>query len=74
MARSQSGNMVAVTRGTVLPNLGTFLIVLAMFIVVKLVNKAKRKKEEEVAPGKPPEISVQEKLLTEIRDLLKERA
>jgi large conductance mechanosensitive channel len=33
----------------------------------------KFQKEEEAAPAPPPEPSAEEKLLTEIRDLLKER-
>jgi large conductance mechanosensitive channel len=52
-----------------------FLIVaFAMFLVVKLVNRAKRQKEEAVAPTQPPEFTAQEKLLAEIRDLLKAQA
>lgn len=50
-----------------------FLIVaFAMFLVVKAINKAKsvNKKEEEAAPAAP---SKEEVLLTEIRDLLKEK-
>ncbi len=56
-----------------------FLIMsLVVFCIVKAVNKAmelgKRKKEEEPsAPAAPPEPSAEEKLLTEIRDLLKEQ-
>ncbi len=49
------------------------LVAFVMFVVVKLLNKAKRKKEEEVAPAAPPELSGEEKLLAEIRDLLKDR-
>jgi large-conductance mechanosensitive channel len=40
--------------------------------VVRSFNKLKR--EEEVAPAAPPEPSTEEKLLGEIRDLLKEQA
>ncbi|MBO6222563.1 MAG: large-conductance mechanosensitive channel protein MscL [Bacteroidales bacterium] len=50
----------------------TFLIVaFSIFLVVKALNKLKRKKEE--APAAPAEPSAEEKLLTEIRDLLKEK-
>lgn len=45
------------------------LIAFAIFMLVKGVNKLKRKQEE--APAAPPEPSAEEKLLTEIRDLLK---
>lgn len=47
------------------------IIAFAIFIVVKLINSLKRKEEE--APAAPPQPSAQEVLLTEIRDLLKER-
>jgi large conductance mechanosensitive channel len=51
-----------------------FLIVaFVMFLVVKAINRAKRRKEEELVPAAPPELSAQEKLLAEIRDLLKNR-
>lgn len=42
-----------------------------VFCLVKAMNKLHRKKEE--APPAPPEPSVEEKLLTEIRDLLREK-
>lgn len=47
------------------------IIALAIFIVVKGINSLKRKEEE--APKAPPEPTAQEILLTEIRDLLKEK-
>jgi large conductance mechanosensitive channel len=51
-----------------------FLIVgLILFLVVKSYNAVAKKKKEE-APPPPPEPSAEEKLLTEIRDLLKERS
>ncbi|MDD3281272.1 MAG: large-conductance mechanosensitive channel protein MscL [Bacteroidales bacterium] len=49
-----------------------FLIVaFAIFMVIKVMNTAKRKKEE--APAAPPAPTKEEILLTEIRDLLKEK-
>lgn len=48
-----------------------FLVALAVFFLVKAMNKAVTKKEE-AAPPPPP--SNEEKLLAEIRDLLKARA
>ena len=48
------------------------IIAFAIFILVKGINSLKRKEEE--APKPPPEPTAQEVLLTEIRDLLKERA
>ena len=49
------------------------LIALVVFLLVKAVNTARSKleKPEEEAPAAPPEPSNEEKLLTEIRDLLK---
>lgn len=46
-----------------------FLTAFVLFLVIKAFNKLQRKKEEE--PKKAPEPSAEEKLLTEIRDLLK---
>ncbi|MGL5145999.1 MAG: large conductance mechanosensitive channel protein MscL, partial [Plesiomonas shigelloides] len=43
----------------------------AIFVAVKALNRLKRK--EEAAPTTPPEPTVEEKLLTEIRDLLKQQ-
>jgi large conductance mechanosensitive channel len=49
-----------------------FIIALVLFILIQSINRMKRKKEE-VAPA-PPEYSLQEKLLMEIRDNLKNRS
>lgn len=50
-----------------------FLIMaLVVFCMVKAVNRLSRKKEE-APPPPPPEPSAEEKLLTEIRDLLREQ-
>lgn len=58
--------------GAFVNTLVDFLIVaLAIFMVIKAMNTLRRKKEE--APAAPPEPTPQEKLLTEIRDLLKTR-
>lgn len=49
-----------------------FLIIgTAIFLVIKGMNSLKSKKKEEPAPETPPEPTKEEKLLTEIRDLLK---
>ena len=48
------------------------LIALVVFLLVKAVNKLTKKKEAE-APAAPPAPSAEEKLLAEIRDLLRER-
>lgn len=50
-----------------------FIVALVMFFVVKTINKAKKLAErEEAAVTAPAEPSAEEKLLTEIRDLLKQ--
>lgn len=47
------------------------IVAFVMFLVVKAINKAKR--EKAAAPAAPPAPSAEEKLLTEIRDLLKSK-
>jgi large conductance mechanosensitive channel len=47
------------------------IVAFAMFVVIKAINAVKRKEEE--APKAPAEPPAQEKLLMEIRDLLKQR-
>lgn len=66
---------VAVNYGTFLATILDFLIVaFAVFCMIKAINKLHRKKEEAPAtPPAPPEPSAEEKLLTEIRDLLKDQ-
>jgi len=69
----QAGNVInAVTLnyGTFIQTALDFLIVaFAIFLMIKAMNQMKKK--EETAPAPPPEPSKEEKLLTEIRDLLK---
>ncbi len=50
------------------------IIALCVFMIVKGMNHLKKKDEVASVPAAPPEPSPQEKLLTEIRDLLKARA
>ena len=52
------------------------LIAFVLFLIVRGFNKLQesRAKEEEAAPPPPPEPSPEEKLLAEIRDLLKEKS
>lgn len=67
----------AVTAPAVTLNIGSFIqtvfdftiIAFAIFMIVKLMNAAKKK--EEAAPAPPPTPTKEEVLLTEIRDLLK---
>ena len=44
-----------------------------VFMMVKLMNKLMKKKEEAPAPAPEPAPTKEELLLTEIRDLLKEK-
>ncbi|WP_413721558.1 large-conductance mechanosensitive channel protein MscL [Sodalis sp. RH23] len=63
---------VVLQYGIFLQNVFDFLIVaLAVFCVIKLINRLHRKHEE--APAAPPKPSAEETLLTEIRDLLKQQ-
>lgn len=48
-----------------------FLLALVVFMLVKTINNMKRK--EEAAPEEAPAPSVEETLLTEIRDILKQK-
>jgi len=64
----------AIAYGQFITDLIAFLLMaFAVFIVVKKVLVA-MKKEEAAPPAKPPEPSGEEKLLAEIRDLLKQKA
>lgn len=63
---------VTVNYGSFIQTLINFLIIaFAIFIVVRLLNRLKRKEAE--APSLPPAPSREEVLLTEIRDALRER-
>ena len=70
---------IAIRYGAFLATILDFLIIaFAVFLMLKAINgfHDKLKKAEEEAPAKepaPPEPSNEEKLLTEIRDLLKEK-
>lgn len=61
--------------GVFLQTLIDFIIIaFCVFLLVKGINKLAKKKESETpVPPTPPEPSTEEKLLTEIRDLLKEK-
>ncbi|HEX3357373.1 MAG TPA: large conductance mechanosensitive channel protein MscL [Tepidisphaeraceae bacterium] len=60
--------------GNFITTLINFLIVaLSVFMVVKVMNMAKKRFEKQEAAAPPPPPSTQEVLLTEIRDILKTR-
>lgn len=72
--RSATADAPAVTwnYGMFVQNVIDFLIIaFSIFLIVKAYQKATVKKEE--APAAPPAPSNEEKLLTEIRDLLKNK-
>ena len=61
---------VTLKYGMFIQNVVDFLIIaLVVFLAMRFMTKLKKKPE--VAPAAPPEPSAEEKLLTEIRDLLK---
>lgn len=63
-------NGAKVEYGTFIQNIVDFLIIaFCIFLFIKVINKLSKKKEEE--PEAPAEPTNEEKLLTEIRDLLK---
>ena len=72
LAEAQKAGAATINYGIFINTIITFLVVaLAMFFVVKSMNAMKRKQAE--APAAPPAPTTEEQLLTEIRDLLKER-
>jgi large conductance mechanosensitive channel len=65
----------AVDVGPFINSLISLLLVgFALFIVVKAYSAARARFEKPAAPAGPPEPSAEEKLLAEIRDLLKSKA
>ena len=79
-AATEDADAIVLGLGTFVGTIINFLVIaLVLFSVIKAVNKARavaeaaKKKEEEEAAAAPAEPSAEEKLLTEIRDLLKER-
>ena len=70
---------LSITVGEAGVNYGAFIqavfnfliIAFAIFWLVKMVNQFRKK--EDAKPAEPPAPTTEEKLLTEIRDLLKER-
>ena len=66
---------VTINYGQFLQTIFDFVIIaFCVLLLVKGINKLARKKaKEEAKPAAPPAPSAEEKLLTEIRDLLKEK-
>lgn len=78
-ALSVTWNGIAIPYGSFLAQVVDFLIVaIVIFIVMKkflgfMANMRKKEEEKPAEPPAPPEPSAEEKLLTEIRDLLKNK-
>lgn len=75
-AAAEGAAAVTLNVGNFIQVVFDFLIVaFAVFMMIKAINMAKRKKEEEAAPAPAPEPAptAEEVLLTEIRDLLKNK-
>ena len=72
---TEAAAAVSVNFGSLVAVILDFIIIaFAIFCMIKALNKLQRKKEEApAAPPAPPEPSAEEKLLTEIRDLLRDR-
>lgn len=72
LAAANEAGAPVLAYGSFLQTVVDFIIIaFAIFMVVKGMNSMKEK--EEAAPAAPPEPSSEEKLLGEIRDLLKSR-
>ena len=69
-------NGAVIAYGNFIQAVFNFLVMaFVVFCLIKAINRFHRKKEEAPAgEPAPPEPSAEEKLLTEIRDLLKEKA
>ncbi|MEQ9620189.1 MAG: large-conductance mechanosensitive channel protein MscL [Deltaproteobacteria bacterium] len=69
---AKDAGAVTINYGAFINTVISFLIVaLAVFVLVRAINQMKRK--EEAKPEAPPEPSNEEKLLAEIRDILKKK-
>ncbi len=87
LAEAQVNELGEVTKEAVVIGIGTLLVTIidflivafVVFLIIKGMNRAQKaieeRKKKEEAPEEPaePEPSAEEKLLTEIRDLLKEK-
>jgi large conductance mechanosensitive channel len=72
LAEAKAKGLATLNYGVFINTTFEFLIIaFAIFMVVKQINRLKR--EAPAAPAAPPEPSNEEKLLAEIRDLLKKK-
>ena len=71
LASAQEAGAVTVNWGIFLNTVISFIIIaIAIFLLIKAINKMRDEQEEE-EPAPDPEPGPEEKLLTEIRDILK---
>jgi large conductance mechanosensitive channel len=71
LAAAEEAGAPIIKYGLFINNVLDFIIVaFAIFMVIRAMNNLKKK--EEAAPPAPPEPSAEEKLLTEIRDTLRQ--
>jgi large conductance mechanosensitive channel len=69
LAAAKAAGAPILSYGNFLQTVFDFIIVaFAIFMMIKAMNRLKKKEEEKAAPAEP---TAQEKLLTEIRDILK---
>ena len=71
LAEAQEAGATVFAYGNFIQNVLDFLIIaICIFFMIKGINRMKKKEEEEPAPAEP---SKEEQLLSEIRDLLKNK-
>jgi len=71
---SVDASEVSINYGMFVQTLIDFIIVaFCIFLLIKGINRLKRKEEAAPAPAAPPAPTREETLLTEIRDLLKKK-
>jgi len=74
LAEAQEAGASVFAYGTFIQNIVDFLIVaFCIFLMLKGINKMNRKKEEPAPEPEAPAGPTQEELLTQIRDLLKQK-
>ena len=74
LAAAKEAGAAVLAYGQFIQNVVDFLIVaFCIFLMLKGINKFNRKKEEAPAPAEEPAPTKEEVLLTEIRDLLKNK-
>jgi large conductance mechanosensitive channel len=75
LAKAKEAGAPVFAYGAFIQSVFDFIIIaFCIFMLVRLMNRLSRKKEEVAVPAGPPELTTQEKLLIEIRDALKNKA